>query len=162
MLVEGRSVVDLGAGGGVVALAAARAGAARVLAADTDRWAADAVRLNAALNGVRIEVTTDDLVGRALEGWDVVLAGDITYGEARSRRVAAWLRSLASEGVLVRLGDPGRGHVGAPEFEPVARYQAPTDVDPGGIYLREACVYRVARLTGSSKTGSPGAGARPS
>ncbi|MEJ0072066.1 MAG: 50S ribosomal protein L11 methyltransferase [Pseudomonadota bacterium] len=47
--VTGRTVLDFGAGCGIAALAAARAGAAQVTAADIDLFAAAAIRLNAAL-----------------------------------------------------------------------------------------------------------------
>lgn len=54
--VRGRSIVDLGAGSGVVAIAAALAGARRVIACDTDPDARLATRVNAALNGVSLVV----------------------------------------------------------------------------------------------------------
>ena len=160
ILVEGRSVLDFGSGGGVVAVAALKAGAARVMAADTDPWAADAVQLNAALNGGRIEVHTRDLVGTQLDGWDVVLAGDVCYEAGLALRVLDWLRELSSTGILIRLADPDRGPLVGRGLEPVAAYDAPTDVDPGGIYLDEVCVYRIAALTGTSSRGCPSGEAR--
>ena len=75
-IVRGRRVLDFAAGSGVVAIAAARAGAAGVTAADTDPFAATAIALNAAANGVAIAVETGDLIDRP-SAWDVVLAGDV-------------------------------------------------------------------------------------
>ena len=77
-MVAGRRVLDFASGSGLVAIAAARAGAARVEAADVDAFAAAAIALNAAANDVRIVPRLEDLVGRD-EGWDTVLAGDICY-----------------------------------------------------------------------------------
>jgi predicted nicotinamide N-methyase len=147
-LARGRSVLDFGAGGGVVALAAAKAGAARVLAADIDPAACEAAALNAALNAVALDVTDDDLVGRD-DGWDVVLAGDVTYEPALARRVVAWLQALARRGALVLVGDPGR-HAMPPDFAAEARYVAPSDVDGTGPLRRPTTVWRVTPPRGSA------------
>src|SRR5690242_18804032 len=77
--VAGRSVLDFGAGSGLVAIAAAKAGAAPVLAAEIDRFAAAAIAINAALNDVSVTVTTADLIDTADPHWEVVAAGDACY-----------------------------------------------------------------------------------
>src|SRR5436189_5120817 len=64
-LVAGRRVLDLGSGSGLVAIAAARAGAARVLASDINAFALAAIGLNAAANGRNVETTADDLLAAA-------------------------------------------------------------------------------------------------
>ena len=74
-LVRGRRALDFASGSGLVAIAAARAGAADVEASEIDAFAAEAIALNAAANGVRVTVRAEDIVGRD-DGWDVVLAGD--------------------------------------------------------------------------------------
>ncbi len=72
----------------------------------------DPARLNAAANAVAIEVRVSDVVGSSLAGYDVVLAGDIWYERAPSRRFARWLRrAVKRDGVKVLTGDPGRIHV---------------------------------------------------
>src|SRR6266851_9377973 len=75
--VEGRAVLDFGAGSGLVAIAAAKAGALSVTAADVDPFAAAAIAANAALNGVAIEVVTTDLSDGDKRFWKLVNAGDI-------------------------------------------------------------------------------------
>src|SRR5438270_7986172 len=60
--VAGREVLDIGSGSGIVAIAAAKAGASRVVAADIDPFAAAAIALNAPLNEVTIAVETRDLL----------------------------------------------------------------------------------------------------
>jgi predicted nicotinamide N-methyase len=62
-LVQGRRVLDFGAGGGLAAIAAAMCGAARVVANDIDPLAAVAQRMNAELNDVTFERVGQDLVG---------------------------------------------------------------------------------------------------
>ena len=51
-IVAGRAVLDFGSGSGLVAIAAAKAGARQVLAAEIDHFAAAAIAMNAALNRV--------------------------------------------------------------------------------------------------------------
>src|SRR5262249_58715515 len=75
-LVAGRRVLDFAAGSGLAAIAAAKAGAAVVEAAEIDPLAGAAIALNAAANGVAVAWREADLVGSD-ERWDVVLAGDV-------------------------------------------------------------------------------------
>jgi predicted nicotinamide N-methyase len=78
--VAGKVVLDLGSGSGVVAIAAARNGAARVIACDNDPFALAATKANAALNDVAIEVVADleDVAGAI----DLVLLADVLYDTA--------------------------------------------------------------------------------
>ncbi|MBN2122953.1 MAG: methyltransferase [Deltaproteobacteria bacterium] len=73
----GKSVLDFGAGSGVVAVAAAMAGAGEVLACDRDPGSIEAVRANAALNGV--DVRTCPSLDALPKDLDVILAADILY-----------------------------------------------------------------------------------
>jgi predicted nicotinamide N-methyase len=102
-----------------------------VWASDVDPLAAAAMRLNAEMNGVVLDVTTDDLVGRDVDA-EVVLAGDVTYEPELSRRVIAWLERLARKERTVRVADPGRGFADFVGWTEVARYDAPSDVDVDG------------------------------
>src|SRR5689334_22910660 len=77
--VAGRSVLDFGAGSGLVAIAAAKAGAASVLAAEIDHFAAAAIAANAALNEVAIAVTTADVLDACDPRWEGGTAGDGCY-----------------------------------------------------------------------------------
>jgi predicted nicotinamide N-methyase len=142
--VAGKRVLDLAAGGGIVAIAAARAGAARVSAADIDPFAAAALRLNAALNGVALEVIAEDLTERDARGaWDVVVAGDVFYERAMVARVLPWLRRCAEGPAAVLVGDPGRAYCPAEGALELARYLVPTSLDLEGREQREARVLRL-------------------
>lgn len=141
-IVGGRRVLDFAAGSGLVALAAARAGAAAVTAADIDDFAAAAIRLNAAANGLSIPVATGDLTN-AESAWDVVLAGDVCYEQPMAGRTTAWLRRLATAGVTVLLGDPGRSYRPTDGLVELARYQVPTSLDLETRTLSETVVWRV-------------------
>ena len=124
--VAGRSVLDFGAGSGLVAIAAAKAGAASVLAAEIDHFAAAAIAANAALNEVAIAVTTADVLDTCDPRWEVVTAGDVCYERPMAERVTAWLRVLAARGSLIPLGDPGRAYLPRYGMQERARYLVPT------------------------------------
>jgi predicted nicotinamide N-methyase len=141
-LVAARRVVDFAAGSGLVAIAAARAGAARVEAADIDPFARAAMPLNAAANGVAIVPRGDDLIG-ADEGWDVVLAGDICYERDLAERVIAWLETLAARGATVLIGDPGRAYLPKQRLTEVAAYQVPVTRALEDAEIKRSCVWRV-------------------
>src|SRR5271163_1777455 len=102
-MVAGRAVLDFGAGSGLVAIAAAKAGALSVTAADVDHFAAAAIAANAALNGVAVEVVTSDLSAGDKRVWKLVTAGDICYEQPMAERAMRWLRFLAGRGSTVLL-----------------------------------------------------------
>ncbi len=143
--VQGKRVLDFAAGSGLQGIAAMMAGAATVEAAEVDPYAAAAIGLNAALNGVELSVRLEDLIGSANPGWDVVLAGDICYEHALAHRVSAWLTGLARDGALVLLGDPGRTYLPRRGLERVTAYGVKTSRALEDTDLRNAVVWRVTR-----------------
>jgi predicted nicotinamide N-methyase len=141
-LVAQRSVLDFATGSGLVAIAAARAGAAHVVAVDIDPMACAAAQANAARNSVAIDVLEADVVGHPIEGVDVVLAGDIFYDRADAARFLPWLRSIAAEGITVLVGDPGRAYL--PEgLELVASYDVPVVDDVEAATSKRTRVLRL-------------------
>jgi predicted nicotinamide N-methyase len=140
--VRGRRVLDFAAGSGISAISAARGEAATVTAADIDRHAAAAIALNAAANGVTIEILHDDPIDRP-SAWDVVLAGDVCYEQPMAGRATNWLRRLAAAGTEVLLGDPGRSYRPADGLVELARYRVPTSLD---LETRTECETVVWRL----------------
>jgi predicted nicotinamide N-methyase len=125
-LVDGKSVLDFACGSGLVAIAAAQAGAAHVEAIDIDPWAIAATGLNANLNDVsdRISVSARDVIG-VNERWEVVLAGDVFYDADMTRLITPWFETLARAGALVLVGDPGRAYRPKTGFVERAVYSVP-------------------------------------
>jgi predicted nicotinamide N-methyase len=142
-VVTGRSMLDFGAGSGLVAIAAAKAGAVSVVAAEIDNFAAAAIAANAALNDVEIAVQTADLLDTVNSGWDIVTAGDVCYERPMAERAMAWLRMLTARGTFVLLGDPGRAYLPAEGLIERARYLVPTSRELEDRETRETVVWEV-------------------
>jgi predicted nicotinamide N-methyase len=160
--VAGRFVLDFGAGSGLVAIAAAMTGAAFVVAADIDDFAAAAITANAALNKVAVSVTTADIVDTADPRWEVVTAGDVCYEQPMAHRVTPWLRALAASGRQVLLGDPGRTYLPTHGLCERARYTVPTSRDLEDSETRDGVVWQVLpRSDGARERRSPSDRAAP-
>ena len=142
-LCAGARVLDFASGSGLCAVAAARAGAARVLASDLDSFALPAIALNAAANGVaeRIAATAEDLIGRTPEA-DLVLAADIFYERDLAARVGDWLGDLAARGTRVLVGDPGRSYLPRARLEQLASYRVPVTRALEDAEIKESHVWR--------------------
>jgi predicted nicotinamide N-methyase len=142
-IVAGKRVLDFASGSGLVAIAAARAGAARVEASEIDDFALCAIRLNAAANGAAVEARAGDLIG-ADEGWDVALAGDVFYERPLAERAARWFEALARRGAAVLVGDPGRTYFPKSGLERLATYSVPVTRALEDSEIKRTHVWRFA------------------
>jgi predicted nicotinamide N-methyase len=141
-IVAGKAVVDFASGSGIVAVAAARAGAARVLAADIDPFCGPAIALNAEANGVTLEFTEEDLLEAPPPAWaEVILAGDICYEKPLAERVMAWLKQATANGAAVLIGDPGRSYFPRQGLTKLAEYQVPTTRELEDMEVKKTCVW---------------------
>jgi len=142
--VAGRGVIDFAAGSGIVAIAAAKAGAARVLAADIDLFCEAAVAVNAAANRVDVAFTVENLLDAEPPAWaDVILAGDICYEKPLAERVLAWLGAARARGATVLVGDPGRSYFPRQGLEKLAEYQVPTTRELEDMEVKKTAVWRL-------------------
>jgi predicted nicotinamide N-methyase len=141
-VVAGRSVLDVASGSGLVAIAAAVAGATAVTANDIDHYASAAITLNARANRVAVEVSHDDLLDGDGGGADVVLAGDVFYNGSMAERMLRFLERAAARGARVLVGDPGRPHLPSDRLEVVASYQVSTMDAAEDAEIRETHVLR--------------------
>lgn len=129
-VVRGKRVVDFGSGCAIEGIAAMRAGAASVLCADIDDVANEFALKNAALNGVLLTTTADDLLDRAPPEADVMLVGDACYSPELAARLLPWLRASHAE---VLIGDPLRVPGLLDDAEVLATFEASFDGDPRGL-----------------------------
>jgi predicted nicotinamide N-methyase len=143
-LVAGKAVLDLGAGSGLSAIAAARAGAALVVAADIDAIALVAIGLNAALNGVAVRATSEDLLADpAAHPCDVLLIADLFYERALAERVLAFADRAQAQGALVLCGDPQRSYFPVGRFAQVATYEVAVSRDLEDREIRRTAVWQL-------------------
>jgi predicted nicotinamide N-methyase len=140
-LVAGRSVIDLGSGSGITAIAAALAGATAVLASDVDPLAHAAIGLNAAANRAEVAVTGDVLDGAGQDA-DVILAADVWYERGLADRALGLLRRARDRHARVLLGDVGRAFLPRPMLRELAAYDVPVLAE-----LEDAEVKRVLIMT---------------
>jgi predicted nicotinamide N-methyase len=141
-VVAGKPVVDFASGSGLVAIAALKSGAARVLAADIDPFCAAAIALNTAANGVACEVTDADLLDAPPPAWaQVILAGDICYEKPMAERALAWLARARAAGAQVLIGDPGRSYFPRQGLVKLAEYQVPTTRELEDMEVKKTSVW---------------------
>jgi predicted nicotinamide N-methyase len=140
-IVAGRSVCDVATGSGLVAVAAARAGAASVTAVDLDAYALAAVTLNAVANGVDVTVRCGDALTGSGGRHDVTLVGDAFYDAQIADRALRCIDRAHAAGGRVLVGDPGRAHLPRSRLRPVAAYDVPgtghleaSDVTPTRVW----------------------------
>jgi predicted nicotinamide N-methyase len=142
-LLAGKRVLDLGAGSGLTAIAAMKAGAAETLAADIDRLALAAVLLNAKLNGVELRTTAEDLLAGAPEPWDVVLVGDLFYERALAEHVTRFIDAATADGALILIGDPQRNYFPKGRFTAAAEYRVPVTRELEDAEIKRTAVWRL-------------------
>jgi predicted nicotinamide N-methyase len=142
--VAGRRVLDVASGSGLVAIAAAKAGAASVIAGDIDPHAVAAIGVNAAANDVAIEARAFDLAADGPGAAEVVLAGDVFYQRELAELALRFVRAAAAAGADVLVADPGRAFVPAAALTALARYEVPVLTAIEDAPVKTVVVYRLA------------------
>lgn len=139
--VAGRRVLDFAAGGGIAAIACARAGAAHVEAAEIDPLAIAAIGLNAALNEVAVSPLAEDVVGAAAR-WDLILCGDVCYEAPMTRHILPWLRTMAAT-IEVWVADPGRAYLPADGLVEIGSWNVETSLELEDRTMRPTRLFRL-------------------
>ena len=139
--VAGRRVLDLGAGSGLVAIAAVKAGAATVTAAEIDPYALAAIALNAAANGVAVAIIARDLIAGPPPEVDLVLVGDLFYERALAERVTPFLDRCLAAGIGVLIGDPRRAYLPYARLRLIAEYPVPDVGDVECVAINPSAVF---------------------
>jgi predicted nicotinamide N-methyase len=127
--VRGKRVLDIASGSGLVAVAAALAGAAEVAANDIDPICEAAVAINAELNGVAIRFIAGSLLDGDPPPFDVVLAADVFYEQRPAQMFRAFLERCHAAGATIFAGDPGRTYFPRDAFRQVAEYAVETTTE---------------------------------
>ena len=145
-IVAGKRVLDLAAGSGLVAIAAAKAGAAPVIAADIDAFTEAAIALNAEANDVYVEIIMQDLLDRPaadMPRYDVILVGDLFYERDTADRALAFLARNAASGARVLIGDPGRTYLPKERLTLIAEYSVPVTRELEDMEIKRTSVWEL-------------------
>ena len=127
-IVRGRDVIDIASGSGLVAIAAAMAGAAAVTAYDIDPVAAVAIRMNADANDVVVVAVCADVLDQdnlPVSGADLVLVADAFYERDLAGKVTKLAERGHARGAAVLVGDFGRAYLPRDRLIQLASYDVP-------------------------------------
>jgi predicted nicotinamide N-methyase len=142
--VAGLRVLDLASGSGLVAIAAAKAGAAPVVASEIDAFAEAAIALNAAANGVYVDVLARDLLDDSAPSaprYDMILIGDLFYERETAARAVAFAERCRAAGSCVLIGDPGRSYLPKDRLAQLAEYRIPVTRDLEDAEIKRTAVW---------------------
>jgi predicted nicotinamide N-methyase len=140
-LIAGKTVIDLGSGSGLTAIAAMMSGATSVLAADIDAFALTAISLNAQVNGVAIDITGENLLNSPVVACDVLLVGDLFYERQLADLVLAYIEHAKTTGTLVLIGDPQRNYFPRGYFKHLADYRVPVTRELEDSEIKKTAVW---------------------
>lgn len=144
VIVNSKSVVDIASGSGLVAIAAMKAGASNVLAADIDEFAVASMALNAGANHVSLSTTSIDLLLSPPPDIDVILVGDLFYEKSIAEKVFVWLVAAKANGTHVLIGDPGRSYLPQDKLTKLAEYNVPVTRDLEDSEIKRTAVWTLA------------------
>jgi predicted nicotinamide N-methyase len=145
-IAAGKRVLDLASGSGLVAIAAAKAGAAPVTAIDIDAFTEAAVALNGEENDVYVDVTVLDILDHPAPTeprYDVILVGDLFYERDTAARALAFLGRHAAIGTRVLIGDPGRTYLPNERLTWLAEYSVPVTRDLEDLDIKRTTVWEL-------------------
>lgn len=139
---RGLPTLDLGSGSGISAIAAAKAGASHVVAADIDPLALAACTVNAAANAVTLHTTDRDILSATPPRKSIVIIGDLFYERELADRVLRFIDGAKNEGCAVYIGDPRRSYFPKGKFTPLAEYQVPVTRELEDFEIKRTTVWR--------------------
>ena len=144
-LVREQVVLELGAGGGVVSLAAARAGAASVVANDIDPWATATVRIAAARQHLTVTTLLTDLTENpaAADACDVLVCSDMSYERRMAPKYRTLLQRAKNRRARVLVADAGRTYFDTQGLTLLHECELDVPPDLEGVSRRVARVYEL-------------------
>lgn len=144
-LTRGKTVLDLGSGSGLTAIAAMQAGALSALASDIDTLSLAAIDLNASANGVAVSTSSEDQLKGPPRDADVILVGDLFYERSLAEAVSAYIEAAARGGAMVLIGDPQRSYFPKGRFEKAADYRVPVTRELEDAEIKQTAVWRLGQ-----------------
>ena len=145
--VEGRRAIDIASGSGLVAIAAAKAGAAAVTAYDVDPLAAAAIAVNAEANCVTVEAVCADVLHQEGPAADLILVADAFYERDLAGQVLSFAERSHARGAAVLVGDFGRTYLPRASLIPLASYEVPDLLAMEGTDTKRTTVWTLNPTT---------------
>jgi predicted nicotinamide N-methyase len=152
--VAGRTVLDIGSGSGLVAIAARMAGARHVTANDIDTFAIEACRINAEVNSVEVSLDGGNLIGgagpwageppSAIAAAEVLCLGDVFYEKELASNILGISEHAHKRGCRVIVGDPRRSYFPADKFMMIGEYAVPVTRDLEDNEIKNSAVWEFA------------------
>ena len=142
--VRSRHVLDAASGSGLVAIAAAKAGAVSVTGGDFAQNAIAAIGVNATANGAAVTARAFDFAADDACGAEVILAADVFYQRELAALALRFLTRAARSGADVLVADPGRAFLPAASLTPLISYQVPVLRELEDVPVKTVTVYRLA------------------
>jgi predicted nicotinamide N-methyase len=143
-IAAGKAVLDIGSGSGLTAIAAMKAGAAKVLATEIDAVACHAIAVNAALNATSVTTIQRDVLDEPPPApCRIVLVGDVFYERDLADRLMRFAMQAAAAGARVLAGDPKRSYFPADRFVSLDRYAVPVSRDLEDFEIRDTRVWEL-------------------
>ncbi len=168
--VLGKRVIEVASGSGMVGIAAMKAGAKSVVAADIDLFSVAAIEVNLLLNYQRAThhsradgklcfdlnadshfrendefvITSENLLTKNPPDADLILVGDLFYEKNVAECCLAWLEQAQANGIDVLIGDPGRSYLPKDRLVKVAEYSVPVSRDLEDAEIKLTAVWRLA------------------
>lgn len=139
----GKRVLDIASGSGIVAIAAALAGAADVAANDIDPMCEAAISLNAELNNASVRYIAGSLLDGEPPPVDVIVAADVFYEQRPAQMFRTFLERAHQAGITVFAGDPGRTYFPREAFRQVAEYSVETTTEIENHPIQTARVWTI-------------------
>ena len=142
--VRSRHVLDAASGSGLVAIAAAKAGAVSVTSGDIDQNAIAAIGVNATANGAAVTARAFDFAAGDACAAEVIFAADVFYQRELAALALRFLTRAARSGADVLVADPGRAFLPAVSLTPLISYQVPVLRELEDVPVKTVTVYRLA------------------
>jgi predicted nicotinamide N-methyase len=139
-----KSVIDIASGSGLVAIAAKKAGAFKVLAADIDNFAVASISINAAANNVELQTTSTDLLRSPPPMVDVIFVGDLFYEKNVAEIVFQWISAAHANGTKILVGDPSRSYFPKDKMKKLAEYSVQVSRDLEDADIKRTAVWTLA------------------
>jgi predicted nicotinamide N-methyase len=137
-----RDVLDIGSGSGIAAIAAAKAGARSVEAADVDSMATVACALNAEANGVQLALSADDPLSKPPPRDSVLIVGDLFYERELADSAMRYIAEAKALGTDVYVGDPRRYYFPQARFTRLAEYRVPVTRELEDAEIKRSAVWQ--------------------